>query len=88
MKNISSTKLLKRGDIIVCITNKNRVTKLSPYTYGKQYTVLMDQFGPDRMSIVDVMNDQGQRYMPASNYFVTLDEWREMRIDEIIKPVD
>ena len=83
MKNISSTKLLKRGDIIVCIT-KNWQT----FTYGKKYKVLMDQFGPDRMSIVDVMNDVGQRYMPASNYFVTLEEWREMKIDEIIKPVD
>ena len=83
MKNISSTKLLKRGDIIVCIT-KNWQT----YTYGKKYEVLMDQFGPDRMGVVDVMNDQGQRYMPASNYFVTLNEWRGMKIDEIIKPVD
>ena len=83
MKNISSTKLLKRGDIIVCIT-KNWQT----YTYGKKYEVLMDQFGPDRMGVVDVMNNQGQRYMPASNYFVTLEEWREMKIDEIIKPVD
>ena len=44
----------------------------------------MDQLG----SIIDVMNDQGQRYMPASNYFVTLNEWRGMKIDEIIKPVD
>ena len=79
MKNTSSTKLLKRGDIIVCIT-KNWQT----YTYGKKYEVLMDQLG----SIIDVMNDQGQRYMPASNYFVTLEEWREMKIDEIIKPVD
>ena len=83
MKNISSTKLLKRGDIIVCIT-KNWQT----YTYGKKYEVLMDQFGPDRMGVVDVMNNQGQRYMPASNYFVTLNEWRGMKIDEIIKPVD
>ena len=83
MKNISSTKLLKRGDIIVCIT-KNWQT----YTYGKKYEVLMDQFGPDRMGVVDVMNDQGQRYMPASNYFVTLEVWRVMKIDEIIKPVD
>jgi len=83
MKSTSSTKILKRGDIIVCITKD-----WETFTYGKQYTVLMDQFGPDRMSIVDVMNDQGQRYMPASNYFVTLDEWREMRIDEIIKPVN
>ena len=83
MKNISSTKLLKRGDIIVCIT-KNWET----FTYGKKYEVLMDQFGPDRMGVVDVMNDQGQRYMPASNYFVTLNEWRGMKIDEIIKPVD
>ena len=83
MKNTSSTKLLKRGDIIVCIT-KNWQT----YTYGKKYEVLMDQFGPDRMGVVDVMNDQGQRYMPASNYFVTLEVWRVMKIDEIIKPVD
>lgn len=83
MKNISSTKLLKRGDIIVCIT-KNWQT----FTYGKKYKVLMDQFGPDRMSIVDVMNDVGQRYMHASNHFITLEEWREMKIDEIIKPVD
>jgi hypothetical protein len=83
MKNISSTKLLKRGDIIVCITKDWQT-----YTYGNKYEVLMDQFGPDRMSIVDVMNDRGQRYMPASNYLVTLEEWRVMKIDEIIKPVD
>ena len=79
MKNISSTKLLKRGDIIVCITKD-----CQNYTYGNKYEVLMDQLG----SIIDVMNDQGQRYMPASNYFVTLEEWRVMKIDEIIKPVD
>ena len=79
MKNTSSTKLLKRGDIIVCITKDWQT-----YTYGKKYEVLMDQLG----SIIDVMNDQGQRYMPASNYFVTLNEWRGMKIDEIIKPVD
>ena len=83
MKNTSSTRLLKRGDIIFCITHN-----WETFTYGKKYEVLMDQFGPDRMSIVDVMNDRGQRYMPASNYFVTLEEWREMKIDEIIKPVD
>ncbi len=83
MKNTFSTKLLKRGDIIVCITKD-----WETFTYGKHYEVLMDQFGPDRMSIVDVMNDRGQRYMPASNYFVTIEEWRQMRIDEIIKPVD
>ena len=79
MKNISSTKLLKRGDIIVCITHH-----WESFTYGKKYKVLMDQLG----SIIDVMNDQGQRYMPASNYFATLEEWRVMKIDEIIKPVD
>ena len=77
----SSSYLLKRGDIIVCITHD-----CETFTYGKQYEVLMDQFGPDRMSIVDVKNDRGERYMPASNYFVTIEEWREMRIDEITKP--
>lgn len=82
-ENTASTSLLKRGDIIVCITKD-----WDTFTYGKKYEVLMDQFGPDRMSIVDVMNDRGERYMPASNYFVTLDEWRRMVIDEITKPVD
>lgn len=83
MKNTSSTKLLKRGDIIVCISKD-----CDTLTYGNRYKVLMDQFGPDRMGVVDVMNDKGQRYMPASNYFATLEEWREMRIEEITKPVD
>ena len=74
---------LKRGDIIVCITKD-----WETFTYGKKYEVLMDQFGPDRMSIVDVSNDRGGRHMPASKYFVTLEEWRLMQIDELIKPVD
>ena len=78
-ENTASTSLLKRGDIIVCITKDWQT-----YTYGKKYEVLMDQLG----SIIDVMNDQGQRYMPASKYFATLEEWRSMKIDEIIKPVD
>ena len=81
--NTASIRLLRRGDIIVCVTKD-----WDAFTYGKKYEVLMDQFGPDRMSIVDVMNDRGDRYMPASNYFVTLDEWRQMQIDELIKPVD
>ena len=81
--NSDSIRLLRRGDIIVCATKD-----WETFTYGKKYEVLMDQFGPDRMSIVDVMNDRGDRYMPASNYFVTLDEWRQMQIDELIKPVD
>ena len=38
--------------------------------------------------LAKMMNDQGQRYMPASNYVVTLEDWRGMKIDEIIKPVD
>lgn len=75
--------LSKRGDIIVCISKD-----CDTLTYGRRYKVLMDQFGPDRMGVVDVMNDKGQRYMPASNYFVTLEEWREMRIEEITKPVN
>ena len=82
-ENSASIRLLRRGEIIVCATKD-----CENFTYGKKYEVLMDQFGPDRMSIVDVMNDRGERYMPASNYFVTLDEWRQMQIDELIKPVD
>lgn len=80
-ENTASTRLL-RGDIIVCST-KDRES----FTYGKKYEVLMDQIYPNS-SLVDVMNDLGGRYMPASKYFVTLEEWRLMRIDELTKPVD
>jgi hypothetical protein len=80
--NTASTSLLKRGDIIVCVTKD-----WDTFTYGKKYDVLLDQIGPDS-SVVDVMNDRGGRYMPASKYFVTLEEWRLMQIDELIKPVD
>jgi hypothetical protein len=84
MKNISSTRLLKRGDIIVCFTRE-----WESFTYGKKYEVLMDQIG----NVIDVANDKGLRHMPCYErqdvkYFVTLEEWRQMRIDEIIKPVD
>lgn len=71
--NTASTRLL-RGDIIVCATKD-----WNTFTYGKKYEVLMDQIYPNS-SVVDVMNDRGGRHMPASKYFVTLEEWRLMRI--------
>jgi hypothetical protein len=49
----------------------------------------MDQIG----NVIDVANDRGLRHMPCyerqdRRYFLTLEEWRLIRIDEIIKPVD
>jgi hypothetical protein len=84
MENTASTRLLKRGDIIVCITRD-----WERFTYGKKYEVLMDQIG----NVIDVANDQGLRHMPCyegagSRYFATLEEWRCMRIEELTKPVD
>ena len=80
MKN----KFLKRGDIIVCFTRE-----WENFTYGKKYEVLMDQIG----NVIDVANDRGLRHMPSyerqdRRYFLTLEEWRLIRIDEIIKPFD
>ena len=76
-ENTASIRFL-RGDIIVCATKS-----WDSFTYGKKYEVLMDQIYPNS-SVVDVMNDWGGRHMPASKYFVTLDEWRLMQIDELI----
>jgi len=76
-ENTASTRIL-RGDIIVCATKD-----WDTFTYGKKYEVLMDQIYPNS-SVVDVMNDLGARHMPASKYFVTLEEWRVERIKEII----
>jgi hypothetical protein len=49
----------------------------------------MDQIG----NVIDVANDRGLRHMPCyefqdRRYFLTLEEWRLIRIDEIIKPVN
>jgi hypothetical protein len=76
--------MLKKGDIIVCVTDK-----WERFTYGKKYVVLMDQIG----NVIDVANDRGLRHMPCyefqdRRYFLTLEEWRLIRIDEIIKPVN
>lgn len=75
--NTASTRLL-RGDIIVCATKD-----WDTFTYGKKYEVLMDQIYPNS-SVVDVMNDRGGRHMPASKHFVTLEEWRLMRIKGLL----
>jgi len=75
--NTASTRLL-RGDIIVCATKD-----WDTFTYGKKYEVLMDQIYPNS-SVVDVLNDRGGRHMPASKYFVTLEEWRLMRIKGLL----
>jgi hypothetical protein len=59
MENTASTRLLKRGDIIVCITRD-----WERFTYGKKYEVLMDQIG----NVIDVANDQGLRLEIFRNF--------------------
>lgn len=74
---------LKKGDHIVCITKHWHY-----FTYGKIYVVEKDK--SSNSSVVDVANNEGGRYRPCyygleGNYFVTLQEWREIQIGNIIE---
>jgi hypothetical protein len=66
----------------VCITRN-----FSNFTYGKIYE------GVDRISVLDIPNDEGERHLPAKfgyngpgnfvEYFVTLEKWQEIRNNKI-----
>ena len=64
---------------------------LSGYTYGKVYEVITD--GDDILA--DVIDDNGYRTYPTIRgidldsrlpirYFITLEEWRDSKIDKIL----
>lgn len=74
---------IKKGDWIVCVCDK-----WESFTYGKKYKVLSDV----NFNLVDVINDFGENPVPCLygydegkrvDYFITLDQWREINLNKI-----
>jgi hypothetical protein len=69
---------LIEGDIVVCITEH-----FQEFTYGKQYRL----YGA-ATSLLPINSDLGNQplpayYAPNGYYFLPLDVWRELKINQI-----
>ena len=73
---------------IVCIKKYRSTSLMYELTYGKTYETVPFKGGlvqlkyPDRY--YQVVNDRGHLEYYSKNTFVTLDDWREIKINEII----
>lgn len=71
---------LKKGDCVVCICKS-----WSSFTLGKKYILYSDQTG----TLLPVEDDFGNMPLPSyshpgGTYFLTLDKYREEKIEEIL----
>lgn len=83
---------MKRGDIVVCIDDSDHAKRQS-LTYGRGYKVeIYTENISDINKIVDyqvktisihIKNDKGIIGSYNANRFITICEWREMRLNEI-----
>lgn len=76
--------IYKKGEILVCV-QKN----WEDFTYGKHYVLEKDYPYNDYINLVSVISDSGEDPLPAMDTlgernFVSLKEWREMKINEIL----
>lgn len=74
---------MKEGDIVICIDSSDHGKK-QKLTYGKGYTIKrIDNYKLN--SIISITNDSGVIGIYNLNRFVTLDKWREIRLNEILE---
>ena len=75
---------LIEGDIVVCITEH-----FQEFTYGKQYTLYSDiSDWSYSSSLLPINSDLGNQplpayYAPNGYYFLPLNVWRELKINQI-----
>jgi hypothetical protein len=76
---------MKKGDWIICVHHR-----FANYTKGKKYQIESDTNG----TVLDIINDIGERGYPCSygfegekliNYFDTIENIREEKINSILK---
>jgi hypothetical protein len=76
---------LKKGDIVVCITEH-----FQEFTYSKQYKLYCDFELPSNYSTLPIESDLGNQplpayYSPTGYYFLPLHIWRELKINKVLK---
>lgn len=71
---------------VVC----NFIKDFSEFTINKQYDVInmrkyiYDENGYNKHTYYHVVNDKGKLTSVSSNYFITLEEWRENQLNKIL----
>ena len=77
---------LKPGDIVICRDDGGLGSK-SPMTRGKKYEVI--RVGRSQSGIetyddyITVYNDNGNKYSYLAGRFITIQDWRESKLNEL-----
>lgn len=74
---------MKEGDIVVCINNNGE----KQLTIGKQYIINLIVIWDDAADIFEmgIIDDDDRHNFYTSTRFISLNEYRENKINEIIK---
>jgi hypothetical protein len=85
MMNIERPILI--GQVVVCIDNKVKDWRELPITIGKQYIVKNFIVGSNgnEPPLLLLYNDYDTRTYYKSTYFITLEVYRENKLDELLK---
>ena len=72
---------------IVCIKKYKSQGLQLELTYGKLYKVLPFPFGAEGLPYTEnnysIVNDRNQTEYYSKGDFVTIDEWRELKLEEV-----
>ena len=75
---------LKPGDIVICIDGNGQP---EPLTIGKKYEVIRvgrSQSGFETYDdYITVYNDNGNKYSYLAGRFITIQDWRESKLNEL-----
>jgi hypothetical protein len=72
---------------VVCINNTKDGVKVSNLTQGKVYDSYSQSVGPDDFTTIGrilIVNDKGVKEWYNNELFISLHEWRDWRLNEIV----
>ena len=72
---------------VVCIPFNTRTVSLLNLTQGKTYEVIDSKQTPEqeRPHMYKIINDDGKQRWYDKSMFITLEEWRDQQLNEILK---
>jgi hypothetical protein len=81
---------MKQYDMVFCIDNNpegmiNETINLVALTLNKSYKVLNEHpYSDNKYSVLYIVNDQGQTASYRAERFVTLQEWRQRQLENLL----
>ena len=84
---------MKQYDMVFCIDNNpegmiNETINLVALTLNKSYKVLNElTYSDSKYSVLYIVNDQGQKASYRAERFVTLQEWRQRQLENLLNEI-